>query len=215
MKGKKVFLGVFIVLCLIVSVASVVVSSVIISGFKAEEDGLSSNVSSVEASNNEKSAEIVSAESKVVQDAVGYDAGRVASDKELIGKFLETVFKWDSWDSYNDAREGAMSEYKIDESVQFFSDYMTYIEKDAVNAKGVTIPNANPIDSRNLSMVLGTSDIYVVSMDSESSTIYNYIALCDAHTQESGVSTGQSLLVSFKLDSGGIVDVVALPVVIS
>jgi hypothetical protein len=204
-----------IVACMAISAVALGIMKSATDEMRREEDQMSQQVTQARTENDQALKSVSNSQATMMRQTTGYDAAKVKSDTDTIEAFLKTVFTWDSCASYNKAREDAMQTYGVRETSQFFTDYMPHIEEYGTAAHGERVPNANAIDSQNLSLTLGDATIYATADRKDSQGTYEYVALCDIHTQETGTSNGQSAVVCFQVDEGGIVDVSAQQATVS
>lgn len=112
---------------------------------------------------------------KTLKDLTGYDSDRFVRDKKKASKIFEDVLTWDSYKTYNEKRNKAKNDYKIDEDEQFLKDFMPYIEElKTAGYKGQgTSDVTNIIDTSGANMNFDSVKPMVYKIDGD---VYHYIA---------------------------------------
>lgn len=154
-----------------------------------------------ELNNLQNSLKTKSAETKVVKNTViksttGYNAERAATDDEEFRKFMNVVCTWNSYESYNKARNIIISDYGIDENSSFMTQFMPKVGNIVENGK-----NYNLIDGGNWNMKFDSMKSYVISI---SSNIYTYFAIVDVVTTSREAKGGEAVsrcVVTYDIDA--------------
>lgn len=112
---------------------------------------------------------------KTLKDLTGYDSDRFVRDKKKASKIFEDVLTWDSYKTYNEKRNKAKNDYKIDEDEQFLKDFMPYIEElKTAGYKGQgTSDVTNIIDTSGANMNFDSVKPMAYKIDGD---VYHYIA---------------------------------------
>ena len=139
---------------------------------------------------------------KVKAQANGIDVNRVENDDKVAEELMETVFKWKSYDEYNEIRNTLMNKYQLSNDSSFMQTFMPEIYNEVLDGK-----NYNRIDVGGYNISFNNMTSYVVSID-EKTKIYEYFTIVDVTSKsENGGSIDYSLALQYKVtDSGQIMN---------
>lgn len=135
----------------------------------------------------------------VVDDALGTNAQRVATDTEVIRQFMKTVTTWETGEEYTEARESVVRRYKLDESSQFMR---VYFQEPIFN----TDSSGNKfyvVDTEGLNSSLSSIDVKVLGV---SGTEYKYMVLADIGSSSNDGKAGanKTSVIYLTLDGEGL-----------
>lgn len=135
----------------------------------------------------------------VVDDALGTNAQRVATDTEVIRQFMKTVTTWETGEEYTEARESVVRRYKLDERSQFMR---VYFQEPIFN----TDSSGNKfyvVDTEGLNSSLSSIDVKVLGV---SGTEYKYMVLADIGSSSNDGKAGanKTSVIYLTLDGEGL-----------
>lgn len=149
-------------------------------------------------------------EQTTVEQTSGLSAERKAQDDEVIGKFLTDICTWDSFETYQAARERAATDYKIPADSKFFEVFMPEV-KEYADADNPDAEKFNIIDGAGYNMKYKDITSYVTGIAGDT---YNYFVLVTVTSADAqGVEGEGTAVLLCSVDGlGNIADVDALAI---
>lgn len=135
-------------------------------------------------------------QTEILQTTTGLNLGRVAQDDAVLSEFFKTVFTWDTYNEYMDARDAIMHRYGLTEDSQFMSVFMPEVVNRELNGK-----NYNRIDVDDLNMNYEDFTSYVVRIMADE---YSYFTVVDiSSTWKNGGESIVRTAITYTVNANG------------
>lgn len=190
----------FLVVIIIIFVLTKSAQNNVLSEQVAEINMLEMKANALQNSISEQRADIL-------VDMTGLDESRISHDNAVVGKLLDLVCTWDSYEEYNTARDTVMRRYGLSEDDDFMTSFMPKITEQ-VTSSG---EHYNRIDYLGLNMTYE----YINSMVTRiSATNYYYFAVVTVSSSwTNGGEAMSKIAMTYGVDvDGNLFDIYAIPI---